>query len=136
MTEEIKTALTRGTACLLTQQRKDGNFEGQLSSSTFPTCAYAWIELVRNETPDPALIEWFITNQKTDGGWGLDTANIPNTEATRFVHLVLEANPSTFTRSVPPKTADIYSEIRAASRLSQIGLCGFQSVRLERTDPI
>ena len=90
MTEEIRSALTRGTTFLLQQQCKDGNFEGQLSSSTFPTCAYAWIELVRNETPDPALIEWFVANQKEDGGWGLDTANISNTEATRFAHLILE----------------------------------------------
>ena len=90
MTEEIKSALTRGTACLLAQQSKDGNFEGQLSSSTFPTCAYAWIELIRGETPDPALIEWFIENQNEDGGWGLDTANVSNAEATRFVQLILE----------------------------------------------
>ena len=90
MTEEIKSALTRGTACLLTQQDKDGNFEGQLSSSTFPTCAYAWIELIQGKTPDPALIEWFIANQKEDGGWGLDTANVSNAEATRFVQLILE----------------------------------------------
>ena len=90
MTEEIKSALTRSTAILLAQQGKDGNFEGQLSSSTFPTCAYAWIELVRGEPPDPALIEWFIANQNEDGGWGLDTANISNTEATRFVRLILE----------------------------------------------
>ena len=90
MKEKIKSALTRGTACLLTQHCKDGNFEGQLSSSTFPTCAYAWIELVRGETPDPALIEWFIANQNEDGGWGLDTANVSNAEATRFVNLILE----------------------------------------------
>ena len=90
MNEEIKSALTRGTAFLLEQQCKDGNFEGQLSSSTFPTCAYAWIELVQGEIPDPSLIEWFIANQNEDGGWGLDTANISNTEATRFVHLILE----------------------------------------------
>ena len=90
MTEEIKSALTRGTACLLAQQRKDGNFEGQLSSSTFPTCAYAWIELIQGKTPDPALIEWFIENQNEDGGWGLDTANVSNAEATRFVQLILE----------------------------------------------
>ena len=64
--------------------------KGQLSSSTFPTCAYAWIELIRSETLDPALTEWFIANQNEDGGWGLDTANISNTEATRFVHLILE----------------------------------------------
>lgn len=90
MKEEIKSALTRGTAYLFTQQCKDGNFEGQLSSSTFPTCAYAWIELVRGETPDSALTEWFIENQHEDGRWGLDTANISNTEATRFAQLILE----------------------------------------------
>ena len=90
MKEEVRSALTRSTAFLLEQQGKDGYFEGQLSSSTFPTCAYAWIELIQNETPDPALIEWFIANQNEDGGWGLDTANVSNTEATRFVRLILE----------------------------------------------
>ena len=89
MKEEIIPELTRGTAFLLSQQREDGNFEGQLSSSTFPSCAYAWIQLARGETPEPALIEWFIENQNEDGGWGLDTANISNAEATRFVHLIL-----------------------------------------------
>ena len=90
MKEEVRSALTRSTAILLTQQGKDGNFEGQLSSSTFPTCAYAWIELVRDEIPDPALIEWFTANQNEDGGWGLDIANVSNAEATRFVRLILE----------------------------------------------
>ena len=90
MKEEIRSALTSSTAFLLEQQGKDGYFEGQLSSSTFPTCAYAWIELVQGETPDPDLIEWFIANQNEDGGWGLDTANVSNTEATRFARLILE----------------------------------------------
>ena len=90
MKEQVVSALTRGTTSLLAQQGKDGNFEGQLSSSTFPTCAYAWIELIRSETLDPALTEWFIANQNEDGGWGLDTANISNTEATLFARLILE----------------------------------------------
>ena len=90
MKEQVASALTRGTAALLSQQVEGGNFEGQLSSSTFPTCAYAWIELIRSETLDPALTEWFIANQNEDGGWGLDTANISNTEATLFVRLILE----------------------------------------------
>ena len=125
MKEEVKSALTRGTAFLFEQQCKDGNFEGQLSSSTFPTCAYAWIELVRGEIPDPSLIEWFIANQNEDGGWGLDTANISNTEADPICSLNSGANPSTFTRSVPPKTAGIHSKINTTSRFSQIGLCRF-----------
>ena len=90
MKEQAKSALRRGTTFLLTQQREDGGFEGQLSSSTFPTCAYAWIQLAQNETPDPNLINWFVSNQREDGGWGLDTANISNAEATRFARLVLE----------------------------------------------
>ena len=90
MKEEATSALTRGTAFLLTQQCEDGSFAGQLSSSTFPSCAYAWIQLARGETPEPALTEWFIENQNEDDGWGLDTANISNAEATRFVHLILE----------------------------------------------
>ena len=89
MTEEIRSALADGTTFLLAQQHEAGNFEGRLSSSTFPTCAYAWIQLARGEMPDSDLIEWFRTNQHKDGGWGLDTANISNAEATRFVHLIL-----------------------------------------------
>lgn len=89
MKEDIISALARGTTFLLAQHCEDGNFEGELSSSTFPSCAYAWIQLARGETPEPALIEWFIENQNADGGWGLDTANISNVEATRFVHLIL-----------------------------------------------
>ena len=87
--KEVKSALTRGTAFLRSQQQATGNFEGRLSSSTFPTCAYAWIQLARGEMPAPDLIEWFRTNQHKDGGWGLDTANISNAEATRFAHLIL-----------------------------------------------
>ena len=90
MKKHIRSALTRGITSLLTRQDKAGVFEGQLSSSTFPTCAYAWIQLARDETPDPELTEWFITHQNEDGDWGLDTANISNTEATRFVRVILE----------------------------------------------
>ena len=90
MKEEIRSALTRGATFLLSQQCEDGNFEGQLSSSTFPTCAYAWIQLARGETPELALIEWFRENQNEDAGWGLDTANVSNPEATRFVQIILE----------------------------------------------
>ncbi len=88
--EQAKFALTQGVTALLTQQREEGVFEGQLSSSTFPTCAYAWIQLAQGETPDPNLTQWFVTHQNEDGCWGLDTANISNAEATRFARLILE----------------------------------------------
>lgn len=90
MKEHVISALTRGITSLLIQQREEGAFEGQLSSSTFPTCAYAWIQLAQDETPDPNLTEWFAANRNEDSHWGLDTANISNAEATRFVRLMLE----------------------------------------------
>ncbi len=90
MKEKVKPALTRGTTFLLRQQCEDGNFEGQLSSSTFPSCAYAWIQLARGETPELALIEWFRANQNDDAGWGLDIANISNAEATRFTQIIVK----------------------------------------------
>ena len=107
MKEEIISALTRGTAFLLTQQQEAANFEGRLSSSTFPTCAYAWIQLARDEMPDSELIEWFKANQREDGGWGLDTANVSNAEATRFAHLILS--------QIHQRTSDPSLEKRLAS---------------------
>ena len=72
------------------QQTPAGNFEGQLSSSTFPTCAYAWVLLAQDQLPDEALINWLIKHQNPDGTWGLDAANQPNREATLFAQLILE----------------------------------------------
>ena len=72
------------------QQTPAGNFEGQLSSSTFPTCAYAWVLLAQDQLPDEALIDWLIKHQNPDGTWGLDAANQPNREATLFAQLILE----------------------------------------------
>ena len=108
MTEQSKSALTRGITSLFTQQREDGGFEGQLSSSTFPTCAYAWIQLAQGETPDPDLTEWFVANQNEDGGWGLDTANISNAEATRFSRLILE---QTHSRLPDPSVQNLLASI-------------------------
>ncbi len=94
LTEKIKeqttSALAHAIDLLLTQQHVDGNFEGQLSSSTFPSCAYAWIQLAQGQTPEKALIDWFIKNQNEDGAWGLDTANQSNPDATLFTQLILE----------------------------------------------
>ena len=88
--EEVKSALHRGTAFLMQQQNPAGNFEGQLSSSTFPTCAHAWVSLARDQLPDDALMDWLIKHQNPDGTWGLDAANHPNREATLFAQLILE----------------------------------------------
>ena len=90
MREKIKSAVHQGTAFLIKQQSLTGHFEGQLSSSTFPTCAYAWVQLAQDQLPDGGLINWFLKNQNEDGTWGLDAANHPNREATLFVKLILE----------------------------------------------
>ena len=108
MKEQAKFALTRGVTSLLTQQREEGVFEGQLSSSTFPTCAYAWIQLAQGETPDADLTEWFVANQNQEGHWGLDTANISNAEATRFARLILE---QIHLRSSDPSLQDLLASV-------------------------
>ena len=90
MREKIKKAVHQGTAFLIKQQSLTGHFEGQLSSSTFPTCAYAWVQLAQDQLPDGGLINWFLKNQNEDGTWGLDAANHSNREATLFVKLILE----------------------------------------------
>ncbi len=88
--QQPQSALTRGISFLLNQQEADGNFEGQLSSSTFPSCAFAWIQLAQGKTPEPALVDWFLNNQNENGAWGLDAANQSNPEATLFSRLILE----------------------------------------------
>lgn len=110
MNENAVSALQRGIAFLRTQQRAAGNFEGQLSSSTFPSCAYAWVQLAQGETPDKSQLDWFIANQNGEGEWGLDVANISNPEATLFAKLILSethrrepnAVPAELLESIPP----------------------------------
>lgn len=88
--QRVTSSLTRGIDFLLTQQQEGGNFEGQLSSSTFPSCAYAWIQLAQGVTPEESLVDWFINNQNEQGAWGLDAANQSNPESTLFTKLILE----------------------------------------------
>lgn len=92
MNDSIETALRRGTSFLMAQSHHDGNFEGELSSSTFPTCAYAWVQFALGELPDAALVEWLLRNQQEDGTWSLDISNQANREATLFAKLILQQN--------------------------------------------
>ncbi len=88
--QRTTSALTRSIDFLLSKQQTDGNFEGQLSSSTFPSCAYAWIQLAQGKTVEPAMVDWFIKNQNENSSWGLDAAKQTNPEATLFSRLILE----------------------------------------------
>ena len=88
--KQATSALTRSIDFLLSQQQTDGNFEGLLSSSTFPSCAAAWIQLAQDKMPESTLVDWFIKNQNEHGAWGLDAANQTNPEATLFSRLILE----------------------------------------------
>ncbi len=108
--EEVKSALHRGTAFLRQQQNSAGNFEGQLSSSTFPTCAYAWVLFAQDQLPDDGLIDWLIKHQNPDGTWGLDAANQPNREATLFAQLILE---QVWQRQPSPQLAGVLARIPA-----------------------
>ena len=89
MKKRAESAVHQGSVHLIRQQNSTGSFDGQLSSSTFPSCAYAWVKLAQNQLPDQMLIDWFLKNQNQDGTWGLDAANQPNRDATLFAKLML-----------------------------------------------
>ena len=108
MNEEVKSALHRGVTFLMQQQNAAGGFEGQLSSSTFPTCAYGWVLFAQDQLPDEALINWLIEHQNPDGTWGLDAANQPNREATLFAQLILE---QVWQRKPSPQLAGVLARI-------------------------
>lgn len=108
MNEEVKSALYRGVSFLMQQQNAAGGFEGQLSSSTFPTCAYGWVLFAQDQLPDEALINWLIEHQNPDGTWGLDAANQPNREATLFAQLILE---QVWQRKPSPQLAGVLARI-------------------------
>ena len=90
MNDRIEVALRRGTSFLMTQSQNAGCFEGKLSSSTFPTCAYAWVQFALGKLPDAVLIEWLLQNQNQNGTWSLDVSNQPSREATLFAKLILQ----------------------------------------------
>jgi len=83
--ESIKKAIPN----LLKWQCDDGHFEGELSSNTFPTCAYTLIQLELGLPIDDELIEWFDRSQKDSGFWGLDTSEGTDENATLFAKLAL-----------------------------------------------
>ena len=64
MKKRAESAVHQGSVHLIRQQNSAGRFDGQLSSSTFPSCAYAWVKLAQNQLPDQMLIDWFLKNQK------------------------------------------------------------------------
>jgi hypothetical protein len=86
---EIQESIKKSITHLLKWQYDDGHFEGELSSNTFPTCAYAIIQLELGLPIDNELIEWFVRSQKNSGLWGLDASDGVDNEATLFAKLAL-----------------------------------------------
>jgi squalene-hopene/tetraprenyl-beta-curcumene cyclase len=85
----LKESISKAASYLLTFQREDGHFEGELSANTFPTCAYALIQTELYGSVDDALVEWFIRNQNPEGYWGLDASGGSDRETTLFAKLAL-----------------------------------------------
>ncbi|MGB9595434.1 MAG: hypothetical protein ACPL7B_04055 [Candidatus Poribacteria bacterium] len=85
----IKENIEKAIFCLLKLQCEDGHFEGELSSNTFPTCAYVLTQLDLNQTIDDKIIDWFERNQNENGYWGLDSAGGSDIEATLMAKLAL-----------------------------------------------
>ena len=90
MKADIEKARHLGTKFLVDQQQSSGCFQGQLSSMTFPTCAYAWTQIAMGKQPDISIVNWLLDNQDQNGMWSLDTSGIPNQNATLFAQLILQ----------------------------------------------
>ena len=86
----LKESAAKAAAHLLKSQRGDGHFEGKLSANTFPTCAYALVQMGLGRPVDNALIEWLVKTQNEDGYWGLDASGGSDSEAALFAKLVLK----------------------------------------------
>jgi squalene-hopene/tetraprenyl-beta-curcumene cyclase len=85
----IKENINKAIPHLLKCQYDDGHFEGELSSNTFPTSAYALVQLDLDQYIDDRLINWFEKNQNELGCWGLDPAGGSDNEATLLAKLAL-----------------------------------------------
>jgi len=85
----IKESIEKSIPHLLKLQREDGHFEGELSSNTFPTCAYVLTQLDLGQPIDDKIIDWFEKNQNEFGYWGLDSAIGSDNEATLLAKLAL-----------------------------------------------
>lgn len=127
--EHVQSKLIRAIDTLSSMQKSDGNFEGNLSSSTFPSCAYAWIQLIQGEIPEESLINWFIDNQSENGAWGLDPANQTNPHSTLFVRLILE---EVFNRETGPDLEKTLSNIPEYQQ--NLGLVKLAYATLNRFD--
>lgn len=90
MPRKIEQTKQRGITSLLNLQADDGRFEGQLSSNTYPTCAYGLVQLAAGKCLDDELINWFLDHQNDDGTYGLDASNGSDREATLFAQLILK----------------------------------------------
>jgi len=86
----LSESIEKGCSHLLSFQSDDGHFEGELSANTFPTCAYALVQMALGRSIDDDLIDWFVHNQNDEGYWGLDASGGSDNEATLFAKLALK----------------------------------------------
>jgi len=86
----LKESIVSAASHLLKFQCEDGHFEGELSANTFPTCAYALVQMAMGRPVDDDLVKWFVENQNDEGYWGLDAAGVSDRESTLFAKLALK----------------------------------------------
>ena len=136
MNDRIEEALRRGTSFLMAQSHSAGCFEGELSSSTFPTCAYAWVQIALGKFPDSDLVEWLLHNQHQDGTWSLDVSNQPNRGATLFAKLILQ---QVVKRQPTPQVETALARIPDYPHdlaLVKLAYAAFEQSRMDETDDL
>ena len=76
---------------LLNLQKKNGRFEGKLTSNAYPTLACMLIDMREGLPLDAESRRWLIERQGQDGLYPLDPEGRASEEAARFARVVLQA---------------------------------------------
>ncbi len=81
----------KAQAGLLKLQKKNGRFEGRLTSNAYPTLACMLIDMREGKPLDAESRRWLIERQAPDGLYPLDPEGRASEEAARFARVVLQA---------------------------------------------
>lgn len=95
MLNSVHLALTQTEAHLLALRQPTGHWEGQLSSSALSTAtavvALRGVDAVAHADLIAAGVQWLITHQNADGGWGDTTISKSNLSTTLLCYSALRA---------------------------------------------